>query len=95
MQLNCLIAANLGVLICVFVFLQDTSRHSFAELVDVKEATDECLSLCRAAAEGSGGDVTEELERKLVVLSEQMHKVQQQMAQKHGKKLIWMFCNVL
>lgn len=55
-------------------------------------ATDECLNLCRAVIEGSRGNVTEELERKLLVLSEQMHKVQQQMTQKHGKKKkqIWM-----
>lgn len=94
--LNCLRAAKLDVLICVFSFLQDNSRHSFAELVDVKKAIDECLNLCRAVAEGSGVDVTEELERKLLVLSEQMHKVQQQMAQKRGKKLIWMvLCSVI
>lgn len=75
-------------LICVFPFLQDNSQHSFAEAVDVKKATDECLNLCRAVAEGSRGDNTEELERKMLVLNEQMHKVQQWMAQKHGKKLI-------
>lgn len=85
-HLNCLRAANLDVLICVFPFLQDNSQHYFAKLVDVMKVTDECLNLCRADVEGSRGDVTEELERKLLVLSKQMHKVQQQMAQKHGKK---------
>lgn len=96
-HLNCLRAANLDVLICVFPFLQDNPRHYFAELVDVMKVTDECLNLCRADVEGSRGDVIEELERKLLVLSEQMHKVQQQMAQKHGKKKqIWMvLCSVM
>lgn len=80
-------------LICLFLFLQDNSRHSFAELVDVNKATDECLNLCRAVAEGGRGDVTEELERKLLVLSEQMRKVQQQRAQKHyGKNIFGWFC---
>lgn len=96
LHLNCLSAANLDVLICVFPFLQDNSQHSFAALVDLKKATDDCLNLCRAVAEGSRGDVTEELERKLFVLGEQMHKVQQQVAQKHGKKQIWMvLCSVM
>lgn len=86
----------MDMLICVLPFLQDNSQHFFAELVDVKKATDECLSLCRAVTEGSRGDVAEELERKLLVLSEQMHKVQQQMPQKHGKKQIWMvLCSAL
>lgn len=57
---------------------------------DLKKATDEFLNLCRAVAEGHREVVTEELERKLLVLSEQMHKVQQQWAQKHGKQQIWM-----
>ncbi|CAG05135.1 unnamed protein product [Tetraodon nigroviridis] len=65
--------------------VQDNSQHSFAEAVDVKKATDECLNLCRAVAEGSRGDNTEELEKKMLVLNEQMHKVQQWMAQKHGE----------
>lgn len=65
-------------------FLQDDPRHSFTELVDVNKATAECLSLCRAVAEGGKGD---ELERKLLVLSELMHKVHQEMAQNlNGKK---------
>lgn len=59
-------------------------------MVDLKKATDECLNLCRAVAEGHGEVVPEELEAKLLVLSEQMHKVQQQWAQKHyGKQQIW------
>lgn len=59
-------------------------------MVDLKKATDECLNLCRAVAEGHREVVPEELERKLLVLSEQMHKVQQQWAQKHsGKQHIW------
>ncbi|TWW78500.1 kinesin-like protein KIF20B isoform X3 [Takifugu flavidus] len=61
----------------------DNSQQSFAEMVDLKKGTDECLNLCRAVAEGRREVVPEELERKLLVLSEQMHKVQQQWAQKH------------
>lgn len=80
----------MGVLICLFLFLQDNSQQSFAEMVDLKKGTDECLNLCRAVAEGRREVVPEELERKLLVLSEQMHKVQQQWAQKHyGKQQIW------
>lgn len=58
-------------------------------MVDLKKATDECLNMCRAVAEGHGEVVPEELEAKLLVLSEQMHEVQQQWAQKHyGKQQI-------
>lgn len=68
-------------------FLQDDPRHSFTELVDANKATAECLSLCRAVAEEGKGDMADELERKLLVLSELMHKVHQQMAQNlYGKK---------
>lgn len=98
-HLKWFMAAILDMFICVFLFLQGNSQHNFAELADVKKATDERFNPCRAVAEG-GRDVTEELESKLLVLSEQMRTVQQQTAQKHygkkKKKQIWMvLCSVI
>lgn len=70
-----------------FLFLlQNSSPDASAELAGVKKAVDECLRLCRAEADGGRGDVAEELERKVLEISEHLQKVQQQMVEKDNGK---------